>query len=106
MANAYNAQQANLATSERSYGVPGPDPSLVPQVVSSTSRGFDWRDAGIGASSAFGIALLTGLNQYYLGQPFGSLKDYVGLFLWAARKDGEYDPETQRRLGIRRRTRL
>jgi hypothetical protein len=30
----------------------------------------------------------------------------LGLFLWAARKDGEYDEATQRRLGIRRRTRL
>ena len=28
------------------------------------------------------------------------------LFVWAARKDGEYDEATQRRLGIRRRTRL
>lgn len=28
------------------------------------------------------------------------------LFVWAARKDGEYDKATQRRLGIRRRTRL
>jgi hypothetical protein len=27
-------------------------------------------------------------------------------FLWAARKDGEEDRELQRRLGIRRRTRL
>lgn len=27
-------------------------------------------------------------------------------FVWAARKDGEKDEETQRRLGIRRRTRL
>ena len=27
-------------------------------------------------------------------------------FVWAARKDGEQDEETQRRLGIRRRTRL
>jgi hypothetical protein len=27
-------------------------------------------------------------------------------FLWAARKDGEEDREVQRRLGIRRRTRL
>ncbi len=27
-------------------------------------------------------------------------------FVWAARKDGELDKETQRRLGIRRRTRL
>jgi hypothetical protein len=28
------------------------------------------------------------------------------LFVWAARKDGEYDEATQRRLGRRRRTRL
>lgn len=27
-------------------------------------------------------------------------------FVWAAKKDGEKDEETQRRLGIRRRTRL
>jgi nitrogen fixation-related uncharacterized protein len=27
-------------------------------------------------------------------------------FLWAAKKDGEEDESTQRRLGIRRRTRL
>jgi hypothetical protein len=27
-------------------------------------------------------------------------------FVWAARKDGEQDEATQRRLGIRRRTRL
>jgi hypothetical protein len=30
----------------------------------------------------------------------------LGLFVWAARKDGQYDRATQRRLGIRRRTRL
>ena len=30
----------------------------------------------------------------------------LGLFVWAARKDGEYDRALQRRLGIRRRTRL
>jgi hypothetical protein len=30
----------------------------------------------------------------------------IGLFVWAARKDGEKDEATQRRLGIRRRTRL
>ena len=29
-----------------------------------------------------------------------------GLFLWAARKDGEKDKALQARLGIRRRTRL
>lgn len=30
----------------------------------------------------------------------------LGLFIWAARKDGEEDRAVQRRLGIRRRTRL
>jgi hypothetical protein len=30
----------------------------------------------------------------------------IGLFVWAARKDGEHDREVQARLGIRRRTRL
>jgi hypothetical protein len=30
----------------------------------------------------------------------------AGMFVWAAKKDGEYDRATQRRIGIRRRTRL
>lgn len=30
----------------------------------------------------------------------------LGLLVWAARKDGEYDRAVQSRLGIRRRTRL
>jgi uncharacterized membrane protein (DUF485 family) len=30
----------------------------------------------------------------------------IGLFVWAARKDGEEDKRVQARLGIRRRTRL
>ena len=30
----------------------------------------------------------------------------LGVFVWAARKDGEEDRALQRRLGIRRRTRL
>jgi hypothetical protein len=30
----------------------------------------------------------------------------LGLFFWAAKKDGDYDLATQRRLRIRRRTRL
>jgi hypothetical protein len=39
-----------------------------------------------GASAfAFVIALLTGLNQFYLGtKPFGTVADYVTVFLWAA----------------------
>ena len=30
----------------------------------------------------------------------------IGMAVWAAKKDGEEDRELQRRLGIRRRTRL
>jgi hypothetical protein len=56
MARAY--QQPTQAISERSNGVKGPDASLVPQVIASTSTGFNWTDAGIGASTAFGVALL------------------------------------------------
>jgi hypothetical protein len=35
-----------------------------------------------------------------------TLAAVVWLFVWAARKDGEEDRAVQRRLGIRRRTRL
>jgi len=55
-------QQPSVAISERSNGVPGPDPSLVPQVALSTSNGFDWTDAGVGASTVFAAALLLGIG--------------------------------------------
>ena len=58
IADAYLQNQPTIAVSERSNGVKGPDPSLVPQLASATSTGFDWTDAGIGASTAFGFALL------------------------------------------------
>jgi hypothetical protein len=58
MADAYLRGQPSIAVSERSNGVKGPDPSLVPQLATATSTGFDWQDAGIGASTAFGILLL------------------------------------------------
>jgi hypothetical protein len=61
MARLYEQQQPTAAISERSNGVKGPDPSLVPQVVLSTSSGFDWTDAGVGASTVFGAALLLGI---------------------------------------------
>lgn len=61
MARFYQENQPSVAISERSNGVKGPDPSLVPQVVLSTSSGFDWSDAGIGASTVFGAALLLGI---------------------------------------------
>jgi hypothetical protein len=58
MADTYLRNQPTAAISERSFGVPGPDPSLVPQLASttSTSSSFDWTDAGIGAASAVLIA--------------------------------------------------
>jgi hypothetical protein len=62
MAQRYQELQPTVAVSERSNGVTGPDPSLVPQIVSSTSSSFDWRDAGLGASTAFGVALLLGIG--------------------------------------------
>jgi hypothetical protein len=37
---------------------------------------------------------------------FLSIVVVLAFFVWAARKDGEYDRALQRRLGIRRRTRL
>ena len=37
---------------------------------------------------------------------FASVILVLGLFVWAARKDGEADRALQARLGIRRRTRL
>jgi hypothetical protein len=61
MARFYQAQQQNQAISERSNGVKGPDSTLVPQVALSTSNGFDWKDAGIGASTALATALLLGI---------------------------------------------
>lgn len=61
MAKQYQQSQQSQAISERSNGVNGPDPSLVPQVVLSTSSGFDWKDAGLGASTVFAAALLLGI---------------------------------------------
>ncbi len=34
------------------------------------------------------IALLTALNLYYVGKPFGTVGDYLTVFLWAARHEG------------------
>ncbi|MGA9414189.1 MAG: hypothetical protein WBV60_05815 [Terriglobales bacterium] len=33
---------------------------------------------------AFALAVLTGLTVNYLGKPFGTVQDYIALFLWAA----------------------
>ena len=54
-------EQMSKAISELSNSVKGPDRSLVPQTVLSTSSGFDWKDAGIGASTVLATALLLGI---------------------------------------------
>jgi len=67
---------------------------VVPATVSALPASDDRRaqllhqaiDLGNTAATffAFVIALLTGLSLKYFGQPFGTIQDYVGLFLWAA----------------------
>jgi len=61
MARFYQSQQRNQAIAGRSNGAKGPGRSLVQQVALSTSNGFDWKDAGIGASTALATALLLGI---------------------------------------------
>ena len=72
MANAYQAQSP--VRSENSFGAPGPSlaGATGPQVVaaaSTTSDGFNWSDAGIGALVAFGTALML-LMAVVLGRRF------------------------------------
>jgi hypothetical protein len=74
MADAYQAQSP--VRSENSFGAPGPSlaGATGPQVVaaaSTTSDGFNWSDAGIGASVAFGAALML-LMAVVLGRRFRS----------------------------------
>jgi hypothetical protein len=67
-------------------------PSLIhqPDLPASDTRRADMLSRAIhlgdlgSALLAFAIALLTGLNANYLGKPFGTIQDYVTLFLWAA----------------------
>jgi hypothetical protein len=74
MADAYQAQSP--VRSENSFGAPGPSlaGATGPQVVaaaSTTSDGFNWSDAGVGASVAFGAALML-LMAVILGRRFRS----------------------------------
>ena len=72
MAKRYEELQPTVAISERSNGVQGPDASLVPQVALATSNGFDWTDAGVGASTAFAAALLLGIGIVLMRRHQGS----------------------------------
>jgi hypothetical protein len=47
------------------------------------TRAIRFGDMGTGLL-AFVIAVLTGMNSYYLSKPFGTLQDYMTLFVWAA----------------------
>jgi hypothetical protein len=47
-------------------------------------RAAIWRSDLATTVFAGTVGLLTGLNTFYIGKPFGSLGDYVSLFLWAA----------------------
>jgi hypothetical protein len=73
MANAYQAQSP--VKSENGFGVPGPSlagatgPQTVAVAASTTSDGFNWSDAGIGALVAFGTALML-LMAVVLGRRF------------------------------------
>jgi hypothetical protein len=73
MANAYQAQAP--VRSENSFGVPGPGlagatgPQPVAVAASTTSDGFNWSDAGIGASIEFAAALML-LMAVILGRRF------------------------------------
>jgi hypothetical protein len=74
MADAYQAQSP--VRSENSFGAPGPSlaGATGPQVAaaaSTTSDGFNWSDAGVGASVAFGAALML-LMAVILGRRFRS----------------------------------
>jgi hypothetical protein len=74
MADAYQAQSP--VRSENSFGAPGPSlaGATGPQVVaasSTASDGFNWSDAGVGASVAFGAALML-LLAVVLGRRFRS----------------------------------
>lgn len=72
MAQRYEQLLPSVAVSERSNGVNGPDPSLVPQVILSTSGSFDWQDAGIGATTVLAAALLLGIGIVFTHRTQGS----------------------------------
>jgi hypothetical protein len=64
MADRYQSMGQSTVRSENSFGAPGPSaggaqgPVAVKTASVSSSSGFDWNDAGIGAAVTFGIALL------------------------------------------------
>jgi hypothetical protein len=82
MADRYASIGQGPVRSENSFGAPGPSaggaqgPVAVKTASASSSSGFDWSDAGIGAAGAFGIALLlvtaVALSRRYRSHPDGT----------------------------------
>jgi hypothetical protein len=58
MAKAYENQLPAGVTLRKVHSAPSTIQSPPVQIVSTTSDGFNWSDAGIGASVAFGAALM------------------------------------------------
>jgi hypothetical protein len=76
MADAY--RQPTLISTENSYGASKPSPTQARVVAVSSSDGFDWADAGIGASVGLGAVLLL-LTSVVVGRRTRSRFDHAGL---------------------------
>jgi len=75
-ADAY--REPTLITTENSYGASEPSPTQAPVLAVSSPGGFDWADAGIGASIGFGAVLVL-LASVVVGRRTRSRFDQTGL---------------------------
>jgi hypothetical protein len=74
--------------------------TMAPTTVKKTGPSTGWRAGRVRHPGAMDIAIFViAMVSALLTAAF-----VIGLFVWAAKKDGQEDEETQRRLGIRRRT--
>jgi len=76
MADAY--RQPTLISTENSYGASKPSRTQTRALAVSSSGGFDWADAGIGASVGLGAALLL-LTSVVVARRARSRYDHAGL---------------------------
>jgi hypothetical protein len=76
MADAY--RQPTLISTENSYGASTPSPTQTRVIAVSSSGGFDWADAGIGASVGLGAVLLL-LASVLVAKRTRSRFDHAGL---------------------------
>ena len=79
------------------------------------SRGTSGKDFGVRSALLVRVVLGVSGNMSFMTVALGVVLSVVALvsagvmiamFVWAAKKDGEEDQALQRRLGIRRRTRI